>query len=116
ISRTTTHNDWSVIVSTATTNTNTPPLHDALPIYDSHQRTAPRESRERCHRLLRDQERTPGTAQEAGGPEEHLHPRQQDVPSADRDRKSTRLNSSHVKTSYAVFCLKKKSEHEGRGW
>src|SRR5690606_39878402 len=26
------------------------------------------------------------------------------------DRKSTRLNSSHVKTSYAVFCLKKKSE------
>src|SRR5690606_40209883 len=26
-----------------------------------------------------------------------------------RDRKSTRLNSSHVKTSYAVFCLKKKS-------
>src|SRR5690606_41737141 len=26
-----------------------------------------------------------------------------------RDRKSTRLNSSHVKISYAVFCLKKKS-------
>src|SRR5690606_958495 len=25
----------------------------------------------------------------------------------DRDRKSTRLNSSHVKNSYAVFCLKK---------
>src|SRR5690606_41628170 len=25
-----------------------------------------------------------------------------------RDRKSTRLNSSHVKSSYAVFCLKKK--------
>src|SRR5690606_26475613 len=28
-----------------------------------------------------------------------------------RDRKSTRLNSSHVKISYAVFCLKKKTEH-----
>src|SRR5207249_11195084 len=27
---------------------------------------------------------------------------------ADRDRKSTRLNSSHVSISYAVFCLKKK--------
>src|SRR5439155_21595065 len=27
---------------------------------------------------------------------------------ADRDRKSTRLNSSHVAISYAVFCLKKK--------
>src|SRR5699024_11458300 len=27
------------------------------------------------------------------------------------DRKSTRLNSSHVSTSYAVFCLKKKKIH-----
>src|SRR5690606_41724367 len=26
-----------------------------------------------------------------------------------KDRKSTRLNSSHVKNSYAVFCLKKKN-------
>src|SRR5690606_26604458 len=29
------------------------------------------------------------------------------------DRKSTRLNSSHVKISYAVFCLKKKKKTEG---
>src|SRR5690606_4113029 len=29
------------------------------------------------------------------------------------DRKSTRLNSSHVKISYAVFCLKKKNTMEG---
>src|SRR5690554_7784874 len=27
------------------------------------------------------------------------------------DRKSTRLNSSHVRISYAVFCLKKKNHH-----
>ena len=27
------------------------------------------------------------------------------------DRKSTRLNSSHITTSYAVFCLKKKKKH-----
>src|SRR5690606_40709927 len=27
------------------------------------------------------------------------------------DRKSTRLNSSHVKISYAVFCLKKKNKN-----
>src|SRR5438874_12563038 len=27
------------------------------------------------------------------------------------DRKSTRLNSSHVEISYAVFCLKKKKKH-----
>src|SRR5690349_23117717 len=30
-----------------------------------------------------------------------------------RDRKSTRLNSSHVEISYAVFCLKKKKEQIG---
>src|SRR5690606_41765777 len=29
---------------------------------------------------------------------------------AAQDRKSTRLNSSHVKISYAVFCLKKKKK------
>src|SRR3712207_7409785 len=28
-----------------------------------------------------------------------------------RDRKSTRLNSSHANISYAVFCLKKKKQH-----
>src|SRR2546422_5268690 len=35
-----------------------------------------------------------------GGPDHHLDQR--------RDRKSTRLNSSHGYISYAVFCLKKK--------
>jgi len=30
------------------------------------------------------------------------------------DRKSTRLNSSHVKISYAVFCLKKKKKKQGK--
>src|SRR5690554_7468204 len=29
-----------------------------------------------------------------------------------KDRKSTRLNSSHVRISYAVFCLKKKKIHQ----
>src|SRR5690606_40528210 len=33
------------------------------------------------------------------------------IPSINLDRKSTRLNSSHVKISYAVFCLKKKLLH-----
>src|SRR3712207_7207445 len=28
-----------------------------------------------------------------------------------KDRKSTRLNSSHANISYAVFCLKKKKQH-----
>src|SRR5690606_40967717 len=36
----------------------------------------------------------------------HRRPR---LPAGRRDRKSTRLNSSHVKISYAVFCLKNKT-------
>src|SRR5688500_19980983 len=31
---------------------------------------------------------------------------------AEKDRKSTRLNSSHLVISYAVFCLKKKNKHK----
>src|SRR5699024_12599668 len=31
-----------------------------------------------------------------------------------KDRKSTRLNSSHVSISYAVFCLKKKNKERSR--
>src|SRR5258705_10251723 len=34
----------------------------------------------------------------------------QRLASASRDRKSTRLNSSHLGISYAVFCLKKKKK------
>src|SRR5688572_32411281 len=34
----------------------------------------------------------------------------QDVAQGKRDRKSTRLNSSHSQISYAVFCLKKKKK------
>src|SRR5439155_25713046 len=34
------------------------------------------------------------------------------TPDERTDRKSTRLNSSHVAISYAVFCLKKKKEKE----
>src|SRR5438034_5968701 len=34
------------------------------------------------------------------------------VPSRGRDRKSTRLNSSHTVISYAVFCLKKKKKRK----
>src|SRR2546426_7034098 len=38
-----------------------------------------------------------------------------DAPAA-RDRKSTRLNSSHLVISYAVFCLKKKKDIIERQW
>src|SRR5689334_23402336 len=40
------------------------------------------------------------------GASAHRH----DTPPARRDRKSTRLNSSHSSISYAVFCLKKKKK------
>src|SRR3712207_8123814 len=33
-----------------------------------------------------------------------------------KDRKSTRLNSSHANISYAVFCLKKKKRQGNRCW
>src|SRR2546426_9195104 len=35
-------------------------------------------------------------------------------PSSSRDRKSTRLNSSHLVISYAVFCLKKKKKKKNQ--
>src|SRR3989454_2786807 len=38
----------------------------------------------------------------------------QAVPTGERDRKSTRLNSSHLVISYAVFCLKKKKKASSR--
>src|SRR5438094_6622546 len=37
-------------------------------------------------------------------------------PAPSRDRKSTRLNSSHRTISYAVFCLKKKNDRTAFTW
>src|SRR5690349_25156613 len=48
-------------------------------------------------------------SQVPGGDSGHQHPadhQRRPLP----DRKSTRLNSSHVEISYAVFCLKKKKK------
>src|SRR2546430_10014865 len=46
---------------------------------------------------------------EQGGQGEQQAAREQRDHGARRDRKSTRLNSSHSQISYAVFCLKKKT-------
>src|SRR3989442_4344742 len=72
---------------TATTEIYTLSLHDALPI-----------SGHTAYVGL--------TAEDALGAYLARHTRQ--------DRKSTRLNSSHVRISYAVFSLKKKAEIEWR--
>src|SRR5437773_3415385 len=65
--------------NTATTEIYTLSLHDALPIWGE---------KVRCASIGHDAECVATTA--------------------DLDRKSTRLNSSHITISYAVFCLKKK--------
>src|SRR5690242_21256837 len=65
-------------------------LHDALPISRGRTRW-PRTRRGRT------------TARRLAQP----HPRE---PATLEDRKSTRLNSSHMSISYAVFCLKKKKK------
>src|SRR2546426_6089426 len=77
---------------TATTEIYTLSLHDALPIYlmDSRIQVARACELRVLGRLT-------------------IHKRLETVESV-RDRKSTRLNSSHLVISYAVFCLKKKNE------
>src|SRR5262245_65345249 len=70
---------------TATTEIYTLSLHDALPICDLLVR---KRARLRAPNIQRADRR----------------------PFPDQDRKSTRLNSSHLGISYAVFCLKKKKK------
>src|SRR3712207_8805586 len=87
---------------TATTEIYTLSLHDALPI--SRERALPG-GQPPGPPLERGHARGPLRARPRarGG---HPAPR---PPLRRRDRKSTRLNSSHANISYAVFCLKKKN-------
>src|SRR5690606_8790345 len=66
-------------------------------------------------RARRPPDQAPRAVSADGGPRAAAEPRdrQDRLPGA-RDRKSTRLNSSHVKISYAVFCLKKKKDRKSR--
>src|SRR5690242_20991376 len=56
---------------------------------------------DRCHRLGEGCQRRCGDIRRTAAGDEHASGKS-------RDRKSTRLNSSHMSISYAVFCLKKK--------
>src|SRR5258707_10221009 len=47
-----------------------------------------------------------------GGTRMMDHASRRDLEDVARDRKSTRLNSSHANISYAVFCLKKKKKKQ----
>src|SRR5258705_13518196 len=79
---------------TATTEIYTLSLHDALPIY--RRGSSPHR---RVHFL--------GPVS-THAPPRHYRSRCQRAQKMNTDRKSTRLNSSHLGISYAVFCLKKK--------
>src|SRR5256886_5947291 len=70
----------------------------------------PGEAAGRVRQLLPDR-RLPHAHDPSRGPRRDRpeHPRARD--GLPRDRKSTRLNSSHSQISYAVFCLKKKNAH-----
>src|SRR5690606_39577676 len=83
----------------ATTEIYTLFLHDALPICASRcRRTCTRLARAwRWMLVTASRRHSASTVSRCGG----------GTPAS--DRKSTRLNSSHVKISYAVFCLKKKN-------
>src|SRR3989454_7968071 len=64
------------------------------------------------------QDVSPGRASGIDRPELLISPNSGEEPrplrSEERDRKSTRLNSSHLVISYAVFCLKKKNNHDAK--
>src|SRR5690606_40306370 len=91
-------------------------LHDALPIFSPRPRhamstSAESEARKALQRLrraaeksLRELDALEGALRRAEGDDFPL----ERYAGLREDRKSTRLNSSHVKSSYAVFCLKKK--------
>src|SRR5688572_32323900 len=51
-----------------------------------------------------------GRAAQPGQRRRHAGPAADRLQRSARDRKSTRLNSSHSQISYAVFCLKKKKD------
>src|SRR5258705_2445672 len=78
---------------TATTEIYTLSLHDALPIS--------------CHRPNSARRRFPPRESQVEG---RRCSSRAPARSTARDRKSTRLNSSHLGISYAVFCLKKKKQ------
>src|SRR5437773_10035554 len=78
----------------ATTQTNTLSLHDALPI---------------LHGEIGEQ--IGGLVAEGGRGVRAGRQGRSVTQGAAQDRKSTRLNSSHITISYAVFCLKKKTKY-----
>src|SRR3712207_7471761 len=91
---------------TATTEIYTLSLHDALPILRPGQ---PRHALPEHERLRGQVRRRARARPDPGRGRDPAHD-PGDPRALHRDRKSTRLNSSHANISYAVFCLKKKKK------
>src|SRR5204863_9927306 len=101
-------NFYFFFTDTSTTEIYTLSLHDALPISLRAKRNRFKDSRQRRIMARRSGIASPfrpiGKTRTCRVIAAHIFERP--------DRKSTRLNSSHVEISYAVFCLKKKKrEH-----
>src|SRR5256885_15812432 len=79
---------------TATTEIYTLSLHDALPIFKADVQGSAEALRDALAKLSTEEVQVKVIASGLG------------------DRKSTRLNSSHLVISYAVFCLKKKKKNQ----
>src|SRR5690606_40934173 len=95
---------YNYLFSTLVTHrSRTVALHDALPISQD-------QGGEQCQQVAAGElaaQRARRMAQHVHAPSPPSSSRTR-RPRSSRDRKSTRLNSSHVKISYAVFCLKNK--------
>src|SRR5436305_11745609 len=87
-----------------TTEIYTLSLHDALPIFEECREPAGAGSD-----THRPDPHARNLLRPSGRVDEH------EAAVDDKDRKSTRLNSSHVRISYAVFCLKKKKKNSTHG-
>src|SRR5205814_10279100 len=96
----------------ATSATHTLSLHDALPICS----TPSRNRRRRRSSARRDRPLSFPAARGLARKNRRSHTRgrrhQRARALMSSDRKSTRLNSSHLGISYAVFCLKKKNKNK----
>src|SRR5699024_11898049 len=91
-----------LLTSTSPTDTSTLSLHDALPILSR--------GKPKSHRKLPAYKKAVKSAPAMSPPIQSTSSAIRIPRTVRTDRKSTRLNSSHVSISYAVFCLKKKKD------
>src|SRR5947209_13238546 len=93
---------------TSTTEIYTLSLHDALPISRHGAARDARVARDGGREFPAERQRDGAAARGGCAHERHGGDERRARRTRARDRKSTRLNSSHANISYAVFCLKKK--------